>query len=951
MEGGLDIDAPTWRRVSPLLDAALDLAPQDRAAWLQALPAQHADLKGTLAELIARAAKVGTDALLDTLPKLNPGDATAAAALLGRHAAGDPVGPYRLVRELGVGGMGAVWLADRADGLMQRSVALKLPFGPFRGDLAARIAREREIVASLDHPHIARLYDAGVAADGQPYLALEHVDGQRIDRYCEEQRLGVAARLRLFVQAARAVAHAHAQLVVHRDIKPSNLLVDAGGQVKLLDFGIARLLDEGRIGETELTQQGHRVLTPDYAAPEQIAGLAVDTRCDVYALGVLLFELLTGARPYRLKRDSRAALEDAILAAEVPRPSDTVADPTLRRALRGDLDTIVLKALKKPVAERYASVEALAEDIERHLSLRPVLARPDSAWYRGRRFIVRNRIAVGTATTLLLTVLVGAGVAIWQARIAVAERQRAEDVKNFVAAIFREASPYDGSGAKALSAVDLLKQADKRLGTALADQPGARIELSNMIGESLIALGDAAAAEPMIARAVSEAGAELGATHRQTLRALMLRSQVHRLLGRPQQARADLERVLPVLRERAGGGATELATALMDRALTEIDLGAYPEAEKFARESAELASAQLGQHDPQRVASAVALTLAYLHSNKFVLARDSGEHAYRLALSIHGETPPHPRVIEARSIYARALAVTGDLVRGIALLEAALADSRALLGPKNQHAGMLAQNLVGYRLDVGELELADANAAEALTILAEYFPPDSLNYAMLVHTRATTQLALRHAATALAEATRATEAFDRLVGTGHEVTVRARTTVALALMLEGRLDAAAREIDLVAPHIAALAPTSELAARVALARGTLARLRGDGAAAMQHLQPLADSTDAAPKWQRERMRARAQIGLLQLDQGAPAQAIGSLERALTAFEQLETSVTPARADALVGLGRAHLAQGDAARALPPLEHADRFWRGFDPASPSATAAAHWLARARAAPRG
>ena len=965
MDEKLDIDATTWRRVSPLLDTALDLPPQMRAGWLAALPAQHADLKGTLRDLLARAASVETGALLNTLPTLDAGDATgasttsasAAGAAAGRHATGDLVGPYRLVRELGIGGMGAVWLADRADGLMQRSVALKLPFGPFGpslGELAARIAREREILASLDHPHIARLYDAGVAADGQPYLALEPVDGQRIDRYCEEQRLGVAARLRLFLQVARAVAHAHAQLVVHRDLKPSNLLVDAHGQVKLLDFGIAKLLDDGRLdgpGQADLTQQGARVLTPDYAAPEQIAGLAVDTRCDVYALGVLLFELLTGARPYRLKRDSRAALEDAILTAEVPRPSETVADPALRRALRGDLDTIVLKALKKPVAERYASVEALAADIERHLTLRPVLARPDSAWYRGRRFVVRNRLAVGTAAALLLTVLAGAGAALWQARIAIAERQRAEDVKNFVAAIFREASPYDGSGTKALTAIDLLKQADKKLAAALAGQPGARIELSNMIGESLIALGDPAAAEPVIERAVNEASQALEPTHLQTLRGLMLRSQVHRLRGRPQQARADLDRVLPALRAGVGGGTAELVSALVDRSLTAIDLGAYADAEQFAREGADLAATRLGEHDPQRVASAVALTLAYLHANKFDLARDSGERAFRVAIAVHGEITPHPRVIEARSIYARALAVTGDLVRGVAMLEAALAENRALLGPKNLHAGMLVQNLVGYRLDLGELELADANAAEALDILDEFFAPDSLNYAMLVHTRALTYLARRNASAALAQATRAVEAFDRLLGVGHEVTIGARTTVALALMLDNQLFAAAREIDAVAPHIAAVAPTSALPARVALARGTIARQRGDLAAALQHLQPLADSSDPAPKRQRERMRAWAQIGLMQLDQGVPAQAIASFDRALNAFERLETKVTPARADALVGLGRAHLALGDAVKALPPLVQADQFWRGFDPASPAATTAAEWLARARAGPRG
>jgi len=435
MDKGLDIDAQTWSRVSPLLDQALDLQPQQRAAWLDALPPPEDELKGLLRDLLARAGCVETDALLAELPKFdavddngNPANADQDGTP-GTHATGDTVGPYRLVRELGVGGMGVVWLASRADGLMQRSVALKLPHGPFRGDLAARIAREREIIATLDHPHIARLYDAGVAADGQPFLALEHVDGQPIDRYCDERHLGVAARLRLFVQAANAVAHAHAQLVVHRDIKPSNLLVDAHGQVKLLDFGIAKLLAEGLSDAPDLTQQGIRALTPDYASPEQIAGLAVGTRSDVYSLGVLLFELLTGSRPYRLKRNSRAALEEAILAAEAPRPSDAVSEPALRRALRGDLDTIVLKALNKPVDERYASVEALVADVHRHLNHQPVLARPDSAAYRLRRFLRRRRAAVGAWAAVTIALLAGTGLALWQAKEAEQQRDAALQAK------------------------------------------------------------------------------------------------------------------------------------------------------------------------------------------------------------------------------------------------------------------------------------------------------------------------------------------------------------------------------------------------------------------------------------------------------------------------------------------------------------------------------------------
>ena len=921
MDRALGIDAATWSRISPLLDQALDLSPQDRAAWLDALPSRDAELKDALRDLLARAANVETDDLLATLQKLDTVDDTAntgSDGAAGAHAVGDTVGPYRLVRELGVGGMGVVWLADRADGLMQqRSVALKLPHGPFRGDLAARIAREREILATLDHPHIARLYDAGVSPDGQPYLALEHVDGQRIDRWCEERHLSVTARLRLFLQAARAVAHAHSLLIVHRDIKPSNLLVDAQGQVKLLDFGIAKLLAEGLGDAPDLTQQGVRVLTPDYASPEQIAGLAVGTRSDVYSLGVLLFELLTGTRPYRLKRNSRAALEEAILAAEAPRPSEAVADAHLRRALRGDLDTIVLKALKKPVVERYGSVEALVDDIERHQSSRPVLARPDSAWYRGRKFIVRNRLAVGTAAALLLTVCVGAGAALWQARIAIAERQRAEDVKDFVAAIFREASPYEGSGTKELTAVELLKQADKKLEGVLAGQIGARIELTNMIGESLLALGDVAAAEPVISRAVAEAEQSLPPAHYQTARALMLRSQVHRLRGRPQQARDDVERVLPTFRQRVGTGkgTADLATALGHRTLTSIDLGAYTEAEQFGREGAALAESQLGERDPQRVASAVLLSLAYRYTQKFDLALASGERAYRLATAVHGESAPHPRVIEARGVYARALADTGDLVRGVAMLEASATETRALLGPKNLQAGILVQNIVAYRIDLGELELAEANATEALSIIGDNLAHDSPSYAVAVHSRAAAHLARRNASAALADAASAAEILDRVVGASHDNAIAARTTMALALMHAGRLDDAAREIDAVAPRAASLQPKSTQVARVALARGTIARLRGDSAAAMQHLRGLAESTEPSPKWQRERMRAWAQIGWLQLGQGAPAEAIESFERSLKEFERLETGATPARADAQLGLDRARLALAHAAQVL------------------------------------
>lgn len=950
MNATLGIDAATWQRISPLLDEALELPARQHAAWLAA---QHDDLKGTLHELLACGERVGNAALLEALPSIDNstcGDGpTHKDAHKSKYAEGELIGPYRLLREIGVGGMGCVWLAERADGVMQRSVALKLPFlsvGPFRGDLAARIALEREILATLDHPNIARLYDAGMAANGQPYLALEYIDGLRIDRYCEQHALPVQARLRLFVQAARAVAHAHAQLVVHRDLKPSNLLVNAAGQVKLLDFGIAKLLDDGALMHSDITHADARVLTPDYAAPEQIAGRTVGTRCDVYALGVLLFELLTGARPYRLKRDSRAALEEAILAAEVPRPSDMAGDKALRQALRGDLDTIVLKALKKPIGERYASVDALAEDVERHLSSRPVLARPDSLRYRARKFIVRNRLAVSVASALLATVIGGAGTALWQARIAIAERERADAVKDFIAAIFHEASPYAGSGKKDLTAVDLLKQADKKLEAAAIGAASVRVELTNMIGAGLIGLGDVAVAEPVVMRAVSQAEQTLTPGHKQAVLALYLRSQIHRMRGRGQQASDDVDAVLPHLRERVNTktGATDLTNALFARTITAIDMGAYADAERFALEGFTLAQSRLSEKDPVRVASGVALAQAYRLTHKFDQALVVAERTYREAIALYGVTAPNQRMNETRNVYGRALAESGELSRGIAMLETALADSRALRGPKSRTVGIMLQNLVSYRVDAGGLELAQANAVESLEILGGIMSRGAPAYANAEHSLAAVHLAKLDAAGALASAARAASIFDRTLGARHENAIAARTTMAFALLIEGKLDDAMREIDAVAPHAAALAPNNPQVARAALARGTLARLQGNHAAAMQHLRGLAESAESSPKWQRERMRAWAQIGLVQLDQAAPAEAVVSFERALKEVERLETEVTPARAEVWLGLGRAYRAQGDHALATASLEQAHQFWRAFAPAHPTTAQAAALLAR-------
>jgi eukaryotic-like serine/threonine-protein kinase len=462
-----------WREAMEQLDRLLQQGPAERAHALAELGVSRPDLHSLVAALLAAEARASSGAFLDP-------PATAGVAL----QAGAQLGPYRVLSQLGSGGMGEVWLARRDDGLYDGEVAIKTLHPYFAGGaLRDRFLREAQLLGRLTHANIARLLDAGVSADGGVYLVLEYVRGVSIDTWCDERRLGIAERLRLFMEVCAAVAHAHANLIVHRDIKPSNILVTEDGRAKLLDFGVAKLVEpDAQPERTELTRMTGRIFTPEYAAPEQILGLTITTATDVYSLGVLLHLLLSGTRPYGRSNNS-VEVERAIIHDE-PIPMSRAAQ-RFKRELAGDLDNIVARALRKDPAERYASVLALRDDIQRHLAHQPITAQPESAAARARKFVRRHRAGVIAAGLVFAAIAAGLIGVVWQAQVARSEARKATAIRDFLVGIFERnnvAHP-DGARARQTTASELLAQSAQQIRGTLQDAPEVRTELLGVMAQ------------------------------------------------------------------------------------------------------------------------------------------------------------------------------------------------------------------------------------------------------------------------------------------------------------------------------------------------------------------------------------------------------------------------------------------------------------------------------------
>lgn len=672
-----------WARVERVLDLVLESDPADWADQLERHCAGDEGIRREVEDLLRR--YTGARRFLVSPP-------LSAAAALARHTrAGDGegfeglrIGAYRLVRQIASGGMARVFLAERADGQFRQEVALKLMRPGFDSELErTRFRAERQILASLRHPNIARLVDGGVTDEGLPYLALEYVDGRPIDDYSEAQRLAVPDRLRLFLAVADATQYAHVNLIVHRDLKPSNIHVTSEGRVKLLDFGIAKLLESGSHHVTvPHTIAGQRWMTPGYAAPEQITGDAVTTATDVYQLGVVLYQLLSGRLPFPASNGRVHDFERAVLESDPPLPS-TVGSGG--RALRGDLDAIVLKALRKTPQERYGSVQEFADDLRRHLAGRPVLARQQTAAYRLRRFARRHRWTLAAASAFVMLLGAYAVTVTAQARQiqtalerATTEARKAEQVTDFMLGLFEANDPAEALG-DTITARELLDRGVARA-RWLDSQPVIQAQMLDLVGRIRTELGAYAQAQPVLEQAL--------ATRRRTL----------------------------------GGRHPDVAESLHNLAALAYLTGDHERAASHFRQATTIRRKAFGTAHPETLESLFALATV-THEG---IDAESGRALFDEWIAAQSSLPAEASADQADQLEALGTLLTfsGDSTRAEPLLRRALAIRRSIYGPIHPQVAVSLSDLSLALSRKGEFEAAEQLARESLALRRTIYPED-----------------------------------------------------------------------------------------------------------------------------------------------------------------------------------------------------------------------------------
>jgi eukaryotic-like serine/threonine-protein kinase len=757
-----------YQRVKEIYHAALEREADDRSIYLEQACGADAELRAEVESLLA--VELNTGRFLDSglastaslnLPTLP--DLKQTLALIGTH-----VGPYKLLKELGHGGMGVVYLAERDDAQFKQRVALKLvKRGMDTDEILSRFRYERQILASLAHPNIARLLDGGTTQDGLPYFVMEYIEGAPIDQYCQQHNLSPAERLKLFRTVCTAVHYAHQNLVVHRDLKPTNILVTPDGTVKLLDFGIAKVLKPELFPETVApTRTWARAMTPAYASPEQVRGQTVTTASDVYSLGVVLYELLTGQRPYQIKGSLPHEIAKVICESEPQKPSTAAAERLKDEsdklktgsaahhpsaiglhpsALRGDLDNIVLMALRKEPLRRYASVEQFSEDLRRHLEGLPVIAREDTLRYRFGKFVRRNRagVAVGAVISLLLlafliTTLIQATRIRRERDRAQIEREKAEKVSAFLVDLFKVNDPSESKG-NTVTARELLDRGAEKIAQELKDQPESQARLTQVMGDAYLSLGLYDRAAPLLESSLQTLRRSLGNEHPQVGVGLSHLAHLHFNQGDYVTAAALHREALAIHRKAYGAEHDEVARDLTNLATNLMRAkGDLAESEKLFREALTI---QRKLHGNEYNGVATTLNdLALLLFNKGDL--NAAELMQREALTLYRRTlgQEHSEVATALSNLAVTLQRKGNTAEAVALYREALALQQKLFGAEHQSPALTMNNLALLLQEKGDYEAAEPLQRQALAIqrkrLGDSHPDVAVNMsnlALLLH--------------------------------------------------------------------------------------------------------------------------------------------------------------------------------------------------------------------------
>jgi len=729
------VSSNSWDRIREILNAYYDQQPADRSAWLRGRCEGDEDLRREVESLLdADEAGFVSDEewLMGSLPsgEFHAGDTPTSstepdsdAQVLGQ------VGPYRLVEEIGAGGMSTVYRAERADGAFERAVAVKLLRRRFQGENAEeRFRAERQVLASLQHPNIAQLIDGGVTEKERPYLVMELVDGTPITEYVEKEALGLEARLELFRQVAEAVQTAHRQLVVHRDLKPSNVLVteaEGSPQVKLLDFGIAKLLGDTLPVTRPETRTGQQPFTLAYASPEQVTGRDVSTQTDVYQLGVLAYEMLAGTRPFDFSDTYLAEKEQIITEETPPKPSEQATGRALAQ-IGEDLDTIVLKALRKEPGRRYSTVEALASDLRRFQEGRPVEARPASPWYRTKKFLQRNAIGTGVAAAFLALVVLSAVLLVQQRNQAQREARKAEAVSGYLIDLLQSARPDESAG-DTVTAADMLRRGRERI-DRLEGQPAVQARMLQLLGNAYRERAKYGKAARLLRRSLGIRDSLHGGAHKHVANTIEELAHLQQQRGQYQRADSLWRRALGSQRDLFGPGSPKLWEPLNNLGIAAIKRGDHAKADSLLQ--AALAAEQSAPAPDSGDLASTLQNLALASSGQG--NRERADSLYRRALSIQRATtgPVSKGVAVILHNLASLLQAQGKLSQADSLYQRAISITQRVLGP--QHPSTATSLLVrgGVLLEQERPARAMSLFRKARSIFRRKLPDNSTKLAL-----------------------------------------------------------------------------------------------------------------------------------------------------------------------------------------------------------------------------